>query len=297
MVFFELLDMRSSLRLKSNDPSSNFRIKRIAWAFLLPVGGGESKDDPEHCNVGLLPDWTKSSISQNSSAHIRRKKTEEENTEIDASSNTNAQASQGNHEIRVMLQLHAFVSDGVIEGMQRKSLGWPEFAKNLFTKDDSAFPHSIPEVYMQWRRRQLTELSTALKVSLGPAPLAEELESVPSLNLKEPAASEDKAQVAVNGSAARRKHQYVRGLTQEMRQEIFRRSRTDAEPCRIPDTLLHKLDVGPFGAMSLAFSHCGIFLAVSGESALSYAERAEVTDKGSSKGAVHSYLSNYCRNL
>ena len=292
IIFFELLDMRSSLRLKSNDPSTNFRIKRIAWAFLLPVGGGDSKDDPEHCNVGLLPDWTRSTSSQSSS--IRRRKTEE-NSELDDPSTNEARDPHGNFDARVALQLHAFTPDGVVESMQRKSLGWPEFAKNLFTKDDPAFPYSVPEVYMQWRRRQLVELPTALKVSLGPAPLAVELDNVPSLSLKEPA-SEDKAQVggAPPSSAARKKHQYVRHLTQEMRQEISRRSRTDAEPCRIPDTLLHKLDVGPFGAMSIAFSHCGIFLAVSGESAISYEERSSSSDKRSSKGKGLLSACKYC---
>ena len=280
--------MRSSLRLKSNDPTGNFRIKRIAWAFLLPVGGGESKDDPEHCNVGLLPDWTKQSSSLSSKVHIRRKMTEDESSAIVASHESDAQGVQDNYDIQVVLQLYAYTADGLFEGMQRKSLGWPEFSWNLSEKDDPAFPHSIPEVYLQWRRRHLAELPTALKVSLGPAPLVVELEAVPNLHLKEPdeEGKPPAGSSAPPNSAARKKHQYVRKLTKEMRLEISRRSRTDAESCRIPDMLLHKLDVGPFGAMSLAFSHCGIFLAVSGESALSRTDWSSSFEKNELKGTL-----------
>ena len=45
-----------------------------------------------------------------------------------------------------------------------------------------------------------------------------------------------------------------------------RRGRGPKEPCVLPTRLLHRLDVGPDGAMAVAFSHCGHLLAVAARS-------------------------------
>jgi len=45
-----------------------------------------------------------------------------------------------------------------------------------------------------------------------------------------------------------------------------RRGRGPKEPCVLPTRLLHRLDVGPDGAMVVAFSHCGHLLAVAAKS-------------------------------
>lgn len=287
--------MKSALRLKVNDQSSNLRIKRIAWAFLLPVGGGVTGDDPEHSNVGLLPEWTKSSMSRDVGMRVRRRKSEEasESDTLKGPENEAAE-SEGNHDLRVALQMHAFQADGLVESLQRKSLGWPPFTKTLATKDDPAFPHSIPEVYMQWRKRKLIEISTAMKVSLGPSPMHVDVATVPTLGT---ASLQSDRNASVGSpehptSGVRKKHQYVRNINQDMKISISRRSRTESESCRIPDTLLHKLDVGPNGAMSLAFSHCGIFLAVSGESKPPVPDSKGIALE-ESLGEIHSIYSNF----
>jgi hypothetical protein len=286
VLLFEVLDMKSSLRLRTNgDQQGNpMKVKRVGWAFLLPVGGGETKDDPEHCNVGLLPEWTKSASQQSSGRSSVRKRAADVGKENRDAGNDKGEepevvegdaATSVSRDIKAHLQLHLFKADGPLEALQRSSLGWPRYTHEVTGTDDLAYLNDIPEVYLQWRRARLAEVPSALKVSLGPAALHPDFCEVelgdapivgdqPEDQAQDSSGSPSKAAVRPKDSS----YQYRRNLSKEMVLQISKRSRTEIENCLIPDTLLHKVDIGPAGAMSLAFAHGGVFLAVAGESSL-----------------------------
>jgi hypothetical protein len=295
IILFELLDIKSSLRAlgvkhPEHNSTTNKKVKRIAWAFLLPVGGDGSKENPERLNVGSLSEWGSAAnaiTSQKSSRQSSRRgekaaetTVEEEDDKLAESMAKSTVSSEGSHDIHLHLQLHAYRLDGMVESLQRGSLGWAAFSDNPALDTDAAYPYLIPEVYMQWRRRSHMELSSAMRVSLGPSPLNVDFEE----DLQDTGGVDDvgnsvgaeviegrRRPVSPDKSLAQRNNkQYSRHITPKMQLEINTRRRTEIEECIVPDTLLHTLEVGPSGAMALSFAHGGVFLAAAGESPLTF---------------------------
>lgn len=303
-----MLVSRASLRLRSsasNNISDNgVKIKRVAWAFLLPVGGVDTKDDTERCNVGLLPEWKPSSGNE---AHDSVEKRSKGGNAL--SVDTGAAEPGTNiikHDLSVRLQLHAFSSDNCFESMQRTSIGWPPHEGEIFGHEDPSYPDGIPEVYFQWRRRTYCKIDSALQVSLGPAPLPDDFYEIDGEEIlshgteteeEEGAAdkeSHDGKRASVGGVLKSHRYQqhYERHVNRDTKSAISKRARTEIEPCIVPDKLLHTIDAGPCGVMALSFAHGGVLLAAAGESSLS--QSLEMDAGGKPHG--RSYLMN-ARNL
>ncbi len=75
-----------------------------------------------------------------------------------------------------------------------------------------------------------------------------------------------------------------------IRAAVLKRARGAREPCVVPDKLLCRLDVGPEGAMVVAFSHSGHLLAVASKAAA-----ASVPLSG--QGLSACTLCFWCRNI
>jgi WD40 repeat protein len=61
-----------------------------------------------------------------------------------------------------------------------------------------------------------------------------------------------------------RREELEPGNLLKIRAAVLKRSRGHKEPCIIPDSLVHRLNAGPGGAMVVSFSHSGHLLAVAG---------------------------------
>lgn len=292
LLLFEVLDVKTSLRLQSpSEKGARSSVKRVAWAFLLPVGTDEGSHDKEHLNVGCASSWLTASTSSSSRPPAtretgqRRKRSDGKDADetqsmsalrIDTTVAAVEDVVSDAFDKRVLLQLHLFRSDGLLDHLQRASLGWSTSAQNtdgLSYLEEPAFPHHVPEVYMQWRRQTYLPVKTALIVDIGPSALTSStVEDQADDGIKaggeDDSAAVDGAEPSGKVTGRDRPHQYARNLSKETQVAIARRSRTDIEHCLVPDTLLHTVSAGPRGAMAIAFAHSGVFLAAGGESVI-----------------------------
>ncbi len=286
VLLFELLDLRPSLRIShGSHPPRN--AKRIAWAYLLPVNEGR-------LNVGICQDWkntTKSSAgrggrndkpsrggiagagaSDTTGAEEKGKQTEEEKEE-------DAAAQEHIRNKKLKLQLFASVEDdGMIGAMQRSFMGWPApktEAMDRFGKCTS-YPDGIPSVYMQWRRQNYESIDKG-QLSLVAAPQETEFtaglggvvtttavhgDGTPQKRKSLGEGSVEGMPVAEAELARHENKAFTKAKT-----FAIKRLRGPTEPCSCPDKLLHRLEVGPDGAMTIQYSHSGHLLAIAAKTA------------------------------
>lgn len=268
LLLFELLDDRPSLRpRKSSNQRSAF--KRIAWGYLMPVG------TRGQLNVGVMDSWkanASNSPPRRAGQRIGRlgggrnvEGSAEENDDSDAligqKERNERPVDDSAHDLSVCVQLYSYATtDGILGSIQRGMMGWPTLLPTG-RADEAVYPDNVPSVYVQWRRQNLLPIEGAnLALSLGPRPVAAVAQPVLQTGNVE----------QVSGLSALGTRASMGGKSEDLTRKDFsrakaatiKRTRGLREVCLVPDKLLHRLEVGPEGAMVVAFSHSGHLLAV-----------------------------------
>jgi WD40 repeat protein len=282
ILLFEVLDDKPSLSMKAD--SNEAGAKRIAWGFVVPIGGSNS------LNVGILDDWKSVDNSKKKIEGIRggkdknnksrRKKgllrsddsdnsagddDDEEDGIMNSDKKNNLSLLGYNVDKTLRIKFYAYTgSDTIACAIQRKTMSWPPRTRNSasYNHEDTSYPDSVPEVYIQWRKQRRVELNNAcLSVSIGPRRMEQIAISVavPDGVMASPARRESMHMQLDDGS------NNISGNKEELvklRTAIMGRARAPKEICMIPNRLLNRLEVGPDGAMVVSFSHCGHLLAI-----------------------------------
>lgn len=246
LILFEILDDRPSLKATSGSAGGR-KMKRLGWAFLLPTGqnGG--------VNVGLTEKKSKRSSSPRG----------------------RGAAGGGDDEVDevvrrkrdVVLQVFENIDyDGLVGAAQRNAMGW-SVLKPAADKDEDAYAtDNIPSVYLQWRMRNYVAVPNSYmsvttipcdplqKTPIGTAVLIKESPELIKNGPEEPKEKES--------SKSEQK------LQQKAKSSAIKRLRGKNEPCVVPDKLLHRLVVGPEGAVAVKYSHTGNLLAVAAKTGL-----------------------------
>jgi len=199
------------------------------------------------------------------------------------------------------LQLLQFQPPGPIGSIQRRLLGWPRYRRHaeLSPPDDKEEEEGndeekekgqdLEEVYIQWRMQRLKPLAGAhISVALGPR-RAERMSQRALAHLLRPSYDLPRSSPAPENPLGMSSHSASmedpspsrklfpnpgrlqlqplpparsRADWTRLRAALLRRTRLSREPCVVPDRLLKRLEVGPGGALSSAFSHSGHLLAL-----------------------------------
>eukprot|EP00605_Chrysophyceae_sp_TOSAG23-4_P000238 GSChrysophyteH1.ASY1.ANO1.275.1 assembled CDS len=263
VLLFEILDLRPSLRTTSA-PSQHRGPKRIAWAYLLPVSNGRM-------NVGICNAWKNTEKTgrgrggRSASGGAPADEVEEEKEEPHSRRNK-----------KLKLQLYQSIEyDGVVGALQRSIMKWPAPKMEVTDRlgNCPSYPDGIPSVYMQWRRQNYEIIDKGkLSISIGP----QETEFTSDAGVVK--------STAVNSDGTPQKRKSLDGTDDGMplaeaelvRNEpksfnkaksfAIKRLRSEGEPCALPDKLLHRIPVGPEGAMTIQYSHSGHLLAIGAKS-------------------------------
>eukprot|EP01041_Mallomonas_annulata_P002781 gene2781-5478_t len=249
------------------------------------VGG--DRYDGMTVNVGICPSWfnieqdkdTSTSTRQKSSRKARALKEEEEaavNEDIFALlGNKDLQELpvqhegdlklgpligeiSSNYDLPLRLQLYCYKQEGCLSRLQRRELyRWTDMDSDNIRENINdtsvdnyaAYPDRVPDVYWQWRRRKLIPLVGVLSISTG-------------CRIRDDYYNGDNGNSTGQEVHSGRKSARLN----ERDGAVLQRSRGVTEPCLPPDRLLHRLYVGPEGAMVACFSHNGTFLAVASPS-------------------------------
>ncbi len=265
LLLFEVLDLRPTLQTTGMPPSLR-QPKRIAWAYLVPVSGGKT-------NVGICPEWKNKSGTAAGRGDRRQEK-----GAAGAGANIPApeekQASPDASDIssrikRVKLQLyHCVEDDGIVGALQRRLKGWPDPCVELVDRQGkcTSYPDGIPSVYLQWRRHHYEPIPHGfLCLELGPqeTQFSGNATGVTSTAVNQDGSPQRKSVTADALAVAEAdlvrdpKHHFDKAKSY-----AIKRLRAPREPCTVPDKVLHRLKVGPEGAMVVQFSHSGHLLAV-----------------------------------
>jgi len=269
LLIFEVLDMydSSSLRLDDNRSASmQFPRRRVAWAFLLPVGG--SVEHGLTMNVGIPPRWLRTKPSEMSKLKGKQSTsgptTEPNKSRAEVNSGDIPSDQYSSFDCPLRLQLYHYRKEGYLTRWQRREMcGWSGGLLNIEEPEQkrgvgAAHPDGIPAVYWQWRRKTLKPLMGVLHIKAGCRARSRRDEGVyPG----------DRPMSGVKSKSYREITSLDKdGRSAAVRTSVLERSRASSEPCVPPNRLLHRLHVGPEGAMVVAFSHCGSFLAVAAPS-------------------------------
>jgi len=270
LLLFEVLDQRPSLQTNAAAPALR-QAKRVAWAYLQPVSNGR-------LNVGVCPEWKNAANAPLDSA--RRT---ERGGKGAAGAGPSAPAAEdkdsapemimmsGNRNKKVKLQLYFTVEhDGVVGALQRGLMGWPAPGVEQMDRQgkSDSYPDGIPSVYLQWRRHTHEPIPKGqLVVELGP----QEAEfSGNGSGVTTAAVTGDgsplRGEMVPVAAEAELIRSDPKALHNKARSYAIKRLRSPREPCAIPDKMLHRLDVGPEGAMTIKYSTTGHLLAVGSKS-------------------------------
>ena len=157
--------------------------------------------------------------------------------------------------LRLQLYRYRKHGNGMLGFLQRTAMQWQSFSNYANLDVDEYKADEVPEVYMQWRMQRKKAIDESyLTIKAGPCSAAlirsSNISSFPVLHGAVAAGLEIEVSAKSKQEMGRQKA------------AILRRSRQPTEPCVVPDKLLHRLEVGPQGAMVVSFSHHGHILAV-----------------------------------
>ncbi len=252
LVLFEVLDQKPSINVKREMKAA---AKRVAWGFLLPISTNNKT-----INFGINSAWVKNDTQRGVSGTT--------GNVDDGTTQTHEKYSSNSHDKLLHIQLYRFKHhENIVGNLQRQVLNWTKGDKysSGASRDDPSYPDGVPEVYIQWRKQQRSIIKgCTLKLAVGPRESSDNVHNVAI------------GETVITGnvvSSPQRAISMTMPTTEEMskdinkvRTAILKRSRVGKEPCVIPDRLLHRLEVGPEGAMVVAFSHIGHLLAVASKS-------------------------------
>jgi len=167
------------------------------------------------------------------------------------------------HDLAVRIQMFSYVkTDGPLGAAQRAMMGWPSLDPSKLAAEE-AYPDNVPSVYVQWRRQHLRPVEGAmLEVSLGPRPNTAVAQPVLTAGVVEGGGSSAGSPASGIGGAASRNSIRDKADMSKAKAATIKRTRGPREACVVPDRLVHRLEVGPEGAMVVAFSKSGHLLAV-----------------------------------
>mmetsp|Transcript_2505 Transcript_2505/g.3848 ORF Transcript_2505/g.3848 Transcript_2505/m.3848 type:complete len:1065 (+) Transcript_2505:68-3262(+) len=277
LVLFEILDDPPKLSLRRAQAGAVLdevkKYTRLAWAFLLPVGQGVNVGYPRHISGDAKNE--KEGKSSDSRARVgtraRSRALGRKNEEEEEKANTGDEEERidkGDEkepvdidpklcDLRLRLQLYEHQTESFSTRVQRAAHGWPECpdsADQLKTESPSRYPDSIPEVYLQYRRKALRQMSSIMEVQTG---YRIPVDGVGRKDLAEAHGG------GVDDEDQPRSSQAQEDLAKSrLKASILKRTRAPNEPCVLPNKLLHRVDVGKDGAMVVSFSHKGHLLAV-----------------------------------
>lgn len=251
LILFEILDDRPSLKATSGSAGSR-KMKRLGWAFLLPTGqnGG--------VNVGLT-EKPKSDKSVKISPRARGAAGADGEDEVAVAKNRS-----------VVLQVFENVEyDGFLGGAQRSAMGWSVLKPSAAKDEDAYSTDGIPSVYLQWRMRDYVPVPNSyMMVTSGPC---EPIQKTPVGNavLINESNSPEMAKGGGPDELPKDKESKTeQRMQQKAKSSAIKRLRGKNEPCVVPDKLLHRIVVGPEGAVAVKYSHAGNLLAVAAKSGL-----------------------------
>ncbi len=269
LILFELLDTKAPLNnSKTSKPKKTF--ERVAWAFLKPLGDGNSVNFgyPQEWNAkskdGDASDKPKNKFkfgrkdkNDDSNEHESGKGDEGDDNDDDAKDKKNVITTDTEVHLLHVLQLYAFQHDNPLEQLQRSVNDWSSFSSappsslNVTIQD-------VPESYVQWRRRVLQKIPGLLSIHIGSKRKNESPKD--AQNEDDPATTEEDTKGSVENKTSSQED----AAMIKMRVGMMKIHRAPNEDCSAPNKLLHRISVGGDGAMSLSFSHSGSMLAVAG---------------------------------
>jgi len=267
LLLFEVLDQRPSLQTNAAAPALR-QAKRVAWAYLQPVSHGK-------LNVGVCPEWENAATGGHAggepdTARRGQKGAAGAGTPAVEAKDSAPEMMSGTRNKKVKLQLYFTVEhDGVVGAMQRSMMGWPSPSVEQSDRQGKcdSYPDGIPSVYLQWRRHAHEPIPKGqLVLELGP----QEAEfSGNSSGVTTAAVTGDGSLMRVDAPVAA-EAELIRSDTKSLHNKAksyaIKRLRSPREPCAIPDRMLHRIDVGPEGAMTIKYSTTGHLLAVGAKS-------------------------------
>jgi len=274
LLLFEVLDQRPSLQTNAAAPAVR-QAKRVAWAYLQPVSNGK-------LNVGVCPEWKHTAAHDASAApDSGRRGDKDKGTKSAGAGAAEAKEAKetdlvpemmaGNRHKKVKLQLYFTVEhDGVVGALQRSLMGWPEPKVEHVDRQGKcdSYPDGVPSVYLQWRRHTHEPIPKGqLVLELGP----QEAEFSGSSGGVTTAAVDSQHRMSMGTDApipaeAELIRSEPKSLQNKAKSYAIKRLRAPREPCALPDKVLHRIDVGPEGAMTIKYSHSGHLLAVGAKS-------------------------------
>ena len=278
LLLFELVDDRPSLKPGKQGGSSTGGprpCKRIAWGYLLPVG------TRGQLNVGVKGSWrgvdrgqaaggARVKINQEEGQSSRRRRGEDGAGNANEASNlssaedgSQSQKQQNRHDLAVRIQMFSYANaDGPLGAAQRAMMGWPPLDPGKLAAE-MAYPDNVPSVYVQWRRQHHRPVEGAmLEVSLGPRPNTAVAQPVLTAGVVEGGGSSSGNPSGIGGGGGSRNSIRDKAEMSKAKAATIKRTRGPREACVVPDRLVHRLEVGPEGAMVVAFSKSGHLLAV-----------------------------------
>ncbi len=140
-----------------------------------------------------------------------------------------------------------------------------------YSKEEKTYPNDIPSIFLQWKLRRKVQVKGAfLKVAIGPrfAP-SSATDNTPTEESDDGEKHDDddddanKPSKPFTGTLFKRRRRIKsKDDRMKLKNAALRRTRGPKDPCYVPDRFLYRLDVGPDGAMVVAFSNSGHLLAV-----------------------------------
>ena len=253
LILFEVLDQKPSLHVKRDTKAA---AKRVAWGFLLPISTNNKT-----INFGINNEWVKGYGNT-----LQGGTTAGTGNVDDGTIPTHDNYSNCNNDKLLHIQLYSFKhNENFIDNLQRQAMNWTKGDKysSGTTRDDPSYPDGIPEVYIQWRRQQRSIIKgCVLKLAVGPR---ESSDNVHNVAIGETVITGNVISSPQRGIAMAPTDDMSKDIN-KVRSSILKRSRIGKESCVVPDRLLHRLEVGPEGAMVVSFSHIGHLLAVGSKS-------------------------------
>ena len=256
LILFELLDTKKPIG-NSKNGRSKICLQRIAWAFLRPLG------DNKTVNFGYPCEWDKVLVTREDNEEDRLRIEKEKGAICENTISTNGtykekEKLEFQKEVYTShaLQLYSFQDDNMLEALQRKVNGWNHFQTSIPMDIGSLSLDDVPESYVQWRRHVLNKAPGLLSIQVG----AKKSQSLSCVEKEAVQMSEVEEQRNLYDVITMAKYNALA----RMRVSMMKINRGSQESCSIPQKLLHRIPMGPEGAMSLSFSNSGSMLAVAG---------------------------------
>jgi hypothetical protein len=237
--------------------------------FNLPNDENQQSSEVEHSP--LVPELQLNKLSSDQ---------QQLTTASAAVANTGSVGSSHNNDLHLRIQLYDYRDyEGLIGFTQRKILTWGNPNVTYTSPEEANYPDNVPSIFLQWRLLQKHPIPGAfLKIAIGSrirkAKKNEDEESDHHEQESQEEESDDDNPPPTSRSKkvdhnkpskgkGKKRRRRPKSLEEraKLRAAVMRRSRGPKDSCVVPDKFLNRLEVGPEGAMVVAFSYTGHLLA------------------------------------